>query len=174
MLTVNLFGSPGAGKSTGAAYIFAKLKMAGINCELIREYAKEKLYEKSEKAFQNQLYISGKQSYKMSMVSDEVDLAITDSPIILGVFYNRDENIQEELEQLLLKICKSENSINYFINRTKKYHEGGRFQTEKESDELSLVIKTYLTNNGIDFSEINGDIAGYDLVVDHLIELFKK
>ena len=34
MLVVNLFGAPGAGKSTGAAYIFSKLKMAGINAEL--------------------------------------------------------------------------------------------------------------------------------------------
>ena len=27
MIIVNLFGVPGAGKSTGAAYIFSKLKM---------------------------------------------------------------------------------------------------------------------------------------------------
>lgn len=40
LLLVNLYGSPGAGKSTGAAYIFAKLKMLGINAELITEYAK--------------------------------------------------------------------------------------------------------------------------------------
>ncbi len=30
-LIVNLFGVPGAGKSTGAAYVFANLKMHGIN-----------------------------------------------------------------------------------------------------------------------------------------------
>ena len=29
-LLVNLYAGPGAGKSTGAAYIFAKLKMAGV------------------------------------------------------------------------------------------------------------------------------------------------
>ena len=36
MLVVNLFGAPGAGKSTGAAYIFSQLKMAGIIAELVR------------------------------------------------------------------------------------------------------------------------------------------
>ena len=46
-LLVNLYAGPGAGKSTGAAYIFAKLKMAGIDCEYVSEYAKA---TKSEEA----------------------------------------------------------------------------------------------------------------------------
>ena len=45
MLVVNLFGAPGAGKSTGAAYIFSQLKMAGINAELVTEFAKDKVWE---------------------------------------------------------------------------------------------------------------------------------
>lgn len=43
MLVVNMFGAPGAGKSTGAAYIFSKLKMAGVNAELVTEFAKDKV-----------------------------------------------------------------------------------------------------------------------------------
>lgn len=46
-LVVNLFGVPGAGKSTGAAYIFSQLKMAGINAELITEFAKDKVWEEN-------------------------------------------------------------------------------------------------------------------------------
>lgn len=34
-LVVNLFAGPGAGKSTGAAYIFSKLKMLGYDCEYV-------------------------------------------------------------------------------------------------------------------------------------------
>lgn len=33
-LIVNLFGVPGAGKSTGAAYIFSKLKNAWSECRI--------------------------------------------------------------------------------------------------------------------------------------------
>lgn len=47
MLVVNVFGVPGAGKSTGAAYIFSKLKMNGINAELITEFAKDKICTKT-------------------------------------------------------------------------------------------------------------------------------
>lgn len=41
MLTVNLYGAPGAGKSTGAAYIFSQLKMRGVNAELVTEFAND-------------------------------------------------------------------------------------------------------------------------------------
>ena len=44
-IVVNLFGVPSAGKSTGAAYIFSRLKMEGINAELITEFAKDKVWE---------------------------------------------------------------------------------------------------------------------------------
>lgn len=53
-LVVNLFGVPGAGKSTGAAYIFSCIKMAGVNAELITEYAKDKVWERNDEAFRNQ------------------------------------------------------------------------------------------------------------------------
>lgn len=45
MLIINLFGAPGAGKSTGAAYVFSQLKAAGVNAELVTEFAKDKVWE---------------------------------------------------------------------------------------------------------------------------------
>ena len=53
MVVVNMFGVPGAGKSTGAAFVFAKLKMMGINAELISEFAKDKVWEESKAPFDN-------------------------------------------------------------------------------------------------------------------------
>ena len=86
MLVVNLFGAPGAGKSTGAAYIFSRLKLAGINAELVTEFAKDKVWEESKAVFQNQAYIFGKQYFRISRVQDKVDVVITDSPILLSPF----------------------------------------------------------------------------------------
>lgn len=59
MLVVNLFGSPGTGKSTLSAYIFSQLKLANINCELVSEFAKDMVWENNMTALENQLYISG-------------------------------------------------------------------------------------------------------------------
>lgn len=57
-LVVNLFGGPGSGKSTGAAYVFARLKMLGYNAELVTEFAKDKTWEKNETALAAQDYIT--------------------------------------------------------------------------------------------------------------------
>ena len=41
-LIVNLYAGPGAGKSTGAAYIFLQnSKWHGIDCEYVSEYTKD-------------------------------------------------------------------------------------------------------------------------------------
>lgn len=44
-IVINLFGAPGAGKSTLAADIFSKLKRRQVKCELITEFAKDCVYE---------------------------------------------------------------------------------------------------------------------------------
>lgn len=45
MLVVNLFGAPGAGKSTGAAYIFSKLKIDKLiaSSNTTAEYVNERI-----------------------------------------------------------------------------------------------------------------------------------
>lgn len=85
MLVVNLFGVPGAGKSTGAAYVFSMLKMRGINVEYIPEYAKDKVWEDNTEVFKNQAYVFGKQSFRMSRCKDKVDVIVTDSPLLLSL-----------------------------------------------------------------------------------------
>ena len=66
MIIVNLFGAPGAGKSTLAAYIFSKLKMRDINVELITEFAKDKTWEKNFSALKNQAYMFGKLGFAIT------------------------------------------------------------------------------------------------------------
>ena len=96
MIVINLFGAPGAGKSTGAAYIFSKLKMKGINVELITEYAKDKVWEETTAVFENQAYIFGKQSFRISRCANKVDAIITDSPLPLSIFYNQNKQLYKD------------------------------------------------------------------------------
>ena len=88
MIVINLFGVPSAGKSSGAAYIFSKLKMAGINVELVTEVAKDEVWNKSIEPFNCQEYLFGKQSYRLSRLKNKVDVIITDSPLPLTILYN--------------------------------------------------------------------------------------
>ena len=130
-IIVNLFAGPGAGKSTGAAYVFAKLKLAGIDCEYVSEFAKDKVWENNSEVFKNQFYITGKQSFKISRCFGKVDVIITDSPIALGAVYADTEGLKLASLQEFNKYEK--NNLNVFIERKKKYNPNGRNQTEEEA-----------------------------------------
>ena len=163
MLIINLFGAPGAGKSTGAAYVFSQLKAAGVNAELVTEFAKDKVWEGTKAVFENQAYIFGKQYFRISRLEGKVDVVITDSPILLSAFYNDNDHVLgEEFDKLVFKVFDYYNRIDVFVHRVKPYNEAGRFQTEEESDAISKEMLRFLDKFGVDCLHINGDFAGYD------------
>ena len=172
---VNLYGAPGAGKSTGSAYIFGQLKMNNISVELVREFVKDKIYEKSEGVFNDQVYILGKQHFRQTNVKGNVDVIITDCPLIIQAYYTDKYKspYADELRQLVLKLYSLENNINYFVNRDKPYNPDGRFQTEADSDSISDNLKEYLDNLNIEYKEINGNITDYDSVVADIIKMVR-
>lgn len=170
LLLINVCGAPGAGKSTLSAYVFAKLKMMGINCELVTEFAKDKVWEKNNEALSNQIYIFAKQYYRITRCAGKVDVVITDSPLFLSPFYNKDPDIDEPLKELVAKIVAKYDNLNYFLRRVKKYNPIGRLQTEAESNEYGIHIKTMMKSFGIRFREIDGDLMSADMIVQDVIE----
>ena len=175
-LIINLCGAPGAGKSTGAAYIFSRLKMNGVNAELITEFAKDKTWENNMAAISNQIYILAKQYYKITRCSDQVDVIVTDSPILLSIFYGKDKFYAEELKPLILKLWKNDNNLLYFVNRDKPYNSKGRFQTEKESDAISVTLKEILAElkGDVIYQEIMGNEQSYDFVVEQVMKMLEE
>lgn len=174
MLVVNLYGAPGAGKSTGAAYVFSKLKMAGINAELVTEFAKDKVWEESKAVFENQAYIFGKQYFRISRVQDKVDVVITDSPLLLSSFYADDGVLGSEFDALCTKVSKSYDSMDVFIDRVKAYNPAGRFQNEAESDMLSEKLQEFLADHSIACEHFDGCVQGYDALVASVLERIKR
>ena len=169
-LVVNLFGAPGAGKSTGAAAIFSKLKMIGINAELIGEFAKDKVWEENSEFFKNQAYIFGKQFFRQSRCDGKVDVMITDSPLPLSILYNTDPYLTENFNLTVMDVFNSYNNLNFYINRVKKYNPKGRNQIEEESNSLVEPLKELLKERNILFEEVNGDKQGYDYIVKRILE----
>lgn len=166
-LIVNLYAGPGAGKSTGAAYIFAKLKMAGIDCEYVSEYAKDRVWQEDQFPLQHcQLYVTGKQCLKITRLLGKVDVVVTDSPIAIGAMYTTEKPYQDVC---IYEAKKHKNTFNIFVNRFKKYNPNGRNQTEEEAKEIDKRIKEFLNNNEIPFIEANGTEDGYNQIVKEII-----
>jgi tRNA uridine 5-carbamoylmethylation protein Kti12 len=170
-LVVNLMGAPGAGKSTGSAYVFSALKLQGINCELVQEYAKDRVWQKDFEVFKNQFYVTGKQSLRVSRLKGNVDVVITDSPIIQGAFYARDKSYYKSYEEVLLAIHNEYHNLNYYIIRDKPYNPEGRFQTELESDIVAKELRQMVDNLGIGMKEIKGNVEGYNRIVNDILEI---
>lgn len=174
-LIVNLYGGPGSGKSTGAAYLFSKLKMAGVDAEYVTEFAKDKVWEGSQEAFKCQFYITGKQAFRISRCFGKVDVIVTDSPLMLGSIYANMSG-----RQALAKACIEEakryadNSVDIVLKRVKPYNPNGRNQTEQESKGIDDVVMAMLSANGTGYYEVTGDLDGYDKAYSLIMKGMKE
>lgn len=141
-ICLNFYAGPGAGKSTVAADVFAALKKRNVDCELINEFAKRKVWEGNTECLSNQLYITAKQQYLMWTVSKHVDLIITDSPLLLGSIYGNDDL----LTQIIFREYREFFNIDVFLERNpnSEYQSNGRMQSKIEAIEKDYEIKTML------------------------------
>lgn len=171
MIVVNLFAGPGSGKSTTCAGVFSNLKLSGINCEMALEYAKDKVWENSLKVLEDQIYVFGKQLHRMWRLKDQVDVIITDSPLLLSILYDSSRNIN--LKNLVLDQFNSYNNINYFIKRGKDYNPKGRTQTEEEAKEKDEEILKLLNVFDIKYSTVSRNNS-VDIITNEILNVLKN
>ncbi len=169
-IVVNLFGAPGSGKSTAMAYIFASLKMRGINCEMAPEYAKELFYEENFTAFENQVFIFGNQFYRIARLMDKVDVVITDAPAFISIYYNNLECAKEEFNMFIAQVNNTFNNRNYYLKRVVEYDTNGRHQSEQQANEVGETILELLNRYGIDYEFADSLPETLDKIVDDIIK----
>lgn len=170
---INLFTGPGSGKSTIMAGLFYELKRRGYCCEMTPEYAKDKVYGENWKDMDNQFYIGAKQYHKLFRLQGKVDYAISDSPLLLSIYYDRTGNMN--FRGLMVDLFKQFDNINFFIERDKDipYEESGRLQTLEESIEIDKNIRHILVSSSIPFISVPSKDAVFK-ILDHLAELRGK
>jgi len=84
-----------------AAGIFYQLKRKLHDVEIVTEYAKDKTYDGHFGCLEDQIYIFGKQQRRIKRLVNQVKLAVTDSPILLSILYNKD--LSTTFNQLVLE-----------------------------------------------------------------------
>jgi hypothetical protein len=160
-LIVNLFAGPGTGKSTIAAGLFYRLKIAGINCEYVQEYAKDRTWQEDWTALQCQPYIAGKQMFRVMRLLGKVDVVITDSPLLLSLVYPSFGSTPA-FDQWVLEAFALFNNLNIFLERDPekhRYNASGRSQSEDEAMVIDQKVRGLLTNHSIEHSVVrmNGE-----------------
>lgn len=169
-LLINFYGGPGCGKSTICAGLFYQLKILGYNCEMALEFAKDKVWEESYKVLDDQIYILGKQFHKLYRLKDKVDIIITDSPILLGAYYQKTRS--ESLENLILECRQEFDNVDIFLERSTEYDPRGRMQSELEAIEVDNGIKSLLQEKSIEYISKPKEEA-IDYSIKQIISYFK-
>ena len=157
-----------------AANVFSKLKMLGINCELVTEFAKDLVWDNSMTELSDQTYVLACQWHRLYRLIGKVDVIVSDSPIALSPYYNKDKDIDLELKALAVKLSEKFDNLNYFINRVKKYNPVGRLETEEESNQKAIGLRNLLDEYGMKYKVVDGNLESADIVVQDVMEFLKK
>ena len=158
---INLYGGPGIGKSTTAAYLYYLLKKSNKSVELVQEYVKEWAWENRKIKPFDQIYFFGKQVRKESMLFDKVDYVITDSPVLLSLCYIK-KCCDPEIANGLVETAKAfyevsprynVKHIHVVLKRSGIFEPNGRFHSREESEKIDVEIRDLLKEFGFEYIE---------------------
>lgn len=166
MRVLNLYGGPGCGKSTTRAGLFYKMKMAQLKVEEAPEFAKDLTYEKNWTALANQWFVIGEQNRRLDRLRGQVDYAVSDSPLPLGLMFASMTFQTDWFEHAVWGLYDTYDNVNIFIERVKPYQAFGRNQTEDESRLIDRRLR-HLMRDRIDLY-VPGDETAPDRIMGFL------
>lgn len=175
-LVVNLFGGPSIGKSTTAAGVFFELKIKGVLCELIPEFAKEMVWEEHFKAFDNQLFIFAQQHRRIFRCLGKVNVIIVDSPLLLPIIYSNNI-VNTYFNGMVLQEFNSMNNLNFVLTRgTFDFENEGRMQDEKAAkiidNEVDKLLHMYKIPHHV--LEVTSADDTHIKIAQHILNLLEQ
>lgn len=171
-LVVGMVAGPGTGKSTTAAGVFHHLKLSGVNCELVTEFAKDLVWEGREHVLGNQVYILGKQYHRFWRLRDKVDVIVTDCPLFLSVYYGA--HMSTPFQELAIELHASFDNMTFFLERVKPYNPKGRVQTEEKARTIDRELVVLLKRYGLDYRVVRADANAAQTIADHVLIKLKE
>lgn len=158
MVIINLFGPPSSGKSTVAAGLFFLMKINKMRVELVNEFAKELVLEGRESIFGEQNYIFAEQVRRQQRLRGGYDFAVTDSPILLPLFYELRETPMENRNPnfpgLVMKEFEKYTNFNYLLKRRHVFETVGRRHDETQSEVIDGELRGFLSARNIEVMEL--------------------
>lgn len=150
-LIVNLYGGPGAGKTTCAWEIASELKKHGYNAEYVSEYAKELVYEGRtdllDGTVEHQTLLFREQKHRLDRLLGKVEVVVTDSPLLLSQVYLQEKD--PTFLQTVRQASDEYHSFNLVVRRGNAFQQAGRIHNEQQSKQLDAEILRMLDANGL-------------------------
>lgn len=158
---INIFGGPGIGKSTFAALLFAALKMRDASVDITTEYAKDLLRDgRGHVLSEDQIEVFAAQRRRHRRLLGKVELAITDSPILLCSIY-APAHYPESYHTLVRWAHDEIPSINFLLQRhAGSYDVEGRIHSETVARAIDQAIANLLDHHTIPYHRIPAGRTG--------------
>jgi hypothetical protein len=175
---INLYGGPGCGKSTSAAFLYYLLKDHGQNAELVREFVKNWAWIGRQMETYDQYYIMGKQIHYETQLYGKVDWIVTDSPVALGIVYSRlynPDNVAKgvfETASSLYRQAELDGHKHHHVllNRSKPYVQHGRYESEAKAKEIDAWTRSTLDALKFPYQHSNTDESSLRNLVASLVK----
>lgn len=174
---INLYGGPGCGKSTSAAYLFYLLKSMGKEAELVREYVKDWAWEGRKFSAYDQLYFLGKQIRRESMLYGKVDYIVTDAPVLLNSYYSKEYAFGPLATGAVATVNgfykqaekDGHRHVHVLLHRSKPYDPAGRYHTLEQALKVDRELIGHLIDFGVSFIRTSTDKSNLDTLLTGLI-----
>lgn len=169
---VNFYGGPGLGKSTLVSEIFVVLKKTIGECEITKEFMKDKVWEGTHNIFKkDQLSIFADHNRQLMNLDGKVPIVLVDSPLLSSILYDYEHS--ENFTNIIVEKYSKYNNLNLFLLRNDDYYKNtGRYQNLDEAKELDIELENILIKQNVDFKYIEN--MNINSIVDHIIDSFKK
>lgn len=170
MLVINLWGAPGSGKSTIAAGLFYLLKIARCRVELVGEFAKDLVWERSADYLENdQLAIFAEQNHRLvRLIPHGVEIAITDSPLPLSSLFMKNPPSQH-VDSLIFDVFDNYENLNFLIRREHAFEDFGRIHDEDQAREIDRDLEAFMRQKHVVFDEIVASPSSHQ----HIYQMLK-
>lgn len=121
-----------------------------------------------------QEYLFGNQSYRLSRLKDKVSVIISDCPLLLCSFYNKNSVLDKDFDSVVMKVFNSYDNLNYLVMRSGDYSEVGRIHTKEEADKIGDDLQDFLDSRNIPYHHGIGEILFYNSIVEDVLNELQK
>ena len=189
-VVVNMYGGPGAGKTTAAFEVMEKLKKAGYVVEYAPEFAKELVWtmgderaHPSQRAlaaalldgeYKHQLQLYEQQLARIQKLVGQCDFVVTDSPTQLSAMYlkPKDDAQLKRFEQRVVRDASEFESFNMFVKRSGEYEQAGRVHDETEAIVIDGKIENFLERTGQYYGTYNHNQI--DVAIRNMVKTYER
>lgn len=177
---INFVAGPSCGKSLMSALTYATLKSMHKSTEIVQEYAKMLIYKEEFETLNCQWVVSYEQYKMLKALNGKVNYVCTDSPLVIGLFYNRnhpgnvcDRKVTENM--ILSKINEFEANIYIYLERNDEFpfEAEGRIHGEQESKRIDMQLKDLLEELGLEYLSVKSSMDSIPAIIEYVMSKTK-